>query len=165
MNFLAIKPLREICRSLEISVSWRQLRSGSQLLLGAAHHSQHLQSCQEQEAHAPMMMLTVLGANRYGHIPTQKPPAVPAILSCILCSWKLVVTEEISTGMWAVSTVSGCAERQRGAGAMAGAEITAAGLSVPELVIRFLSDDDDEGKGTGASHVPALSGNKSWNNF
>lgn len=41
--------------------------------------------------------------------------------------------------------VSRCAERQRGAGAMTGAEITAAGLSVPELVIRCLSDDDDEG--------------------
>lgn len=27
LNFLAIKPLWEICRSLEISVSWRQLRS------------------------------------------------------------------------------------------------------------------------------------------
>lgn len=85
-------------------MSWRQLRSGSQLFLGAAHHSQHPWSCQEQEAHAPMMMLRVLGGNRCEHIPTQKSPAVPAILSYILCSCKLMVTEEMSTGMWAVST-------------------------------------------------------------
>lgn len=36
-------------------------------------------------------------------------------------------------------------QTQRGAGATAGAEITAAGLSAQELVIRFLSDDGDEG--------------------
>lgn len=44
---------------------------------------------------------------------------------------------------------------------MTGAEITAAGLSVPQLLIRFLSDDDNKGvEGTGANNVPVLSGKK-----